>query len=72
MDTMADMLKRRRLANGHTQNEAALRIGVSQATYGRWEVGDATPAVRQIPRIARYLGVKPKAIVDLLMPEDEA
>ena len=67
VDQLADLLKRRRLTLGKTQREAALLVGVSQTTLARWELGDSNPTVRQVPRIARFLGMKPARLADLLM-----
>lgn len=67
VDQLADLLKRRRLTLGKTQKEAALLVGVSQTTLARWELGDSNPTVRQVPRIARFLGMKPARLADLLM-----
>jgi transcriptional regulator with XRE-family HTH domain len=64
---LADLLKRRRLTLGKTQREAALLVGVSQTTLARWELGDSNPTVRQVPRIARFLGMKPARLANLLM-----
>lgn len=70
--SLADVLKRARLTQGESQKTSALKIGVSQASYARWEIGDGMPSVKQLPRIARWMGVPIADLVDvLLLLEDD-
>jgi DNA-binding transcriptional regulator YiaG len=58
-----DELKRIRSRLGLTQTQLAVRLGVTQNTVARWEIGDRriTPPMAQlIERIAKE--VKPKAV----------
>lgn len=50
-------LKRLRLEAGLTQQELGKKLGTSQATYGKWEIGTVSPTLRSISRIAEVLDV---------------
>ncbi|MQB01954.1 MAG: helix-turn-helix domain-containing protein [Actinobacteria bacterium] len=55
-------IRDRREELGVGQADLAALIGVNQSTLSRWESGDRAPGHRQIPRIAKALGVDPAAI----------
>lgn len=42
---------------GMTQAELAERANVDQSAVSRWEIGNTKPRLRQIPIIAKALGV---------------
>jgi transcriptional regulator with XRE-family HTH domain len=44
------------LERGLEQRDAAARLGVRPATYGRWERGQKRPAIQLMPRILTLLG----------------
>jgi transcriptional regulator with XRE-family HTH domain len=44
---------------GLSQRDVALRIGVDQTTVYNWETGTATPNLRAIPGVIRFLGYDP-------------
>jgi DNA-binding XRE family transcriptional regulator len=45
---------------GMLQREAARAIGVSPATYRRWEAGRSAPALCHEPRLIAFLGEDPR------------
>ena len=55
-------LHERRKAAGLTQREVALRLGVSQETYGRTERGERALRGDEAERLARIFGCKPHAL----------
>ena len=52
----AARLRELRQAAGLTQKEAAERLGLSQHVISRWETGEHSPALRQLPAIAKIYG----------------
>ena len=52
---------------GITQTELAVRMGTNQNTVSTWETETALPRTRQLPFLARVLGV---SIEDLFLPYD--
>lgn len=55
--TIGAAMKRFREAAGLTQDEAAIRMGVDQTHWARWERGAYKPSRRSLERIAQALGV---------------
>ena len=60
--SIGDHVRKRRLDLGLLQREVALRIGVDKTTVHNWEVGTATPNLRAIPGVIRFLGYEPTEI----------
>ena len=58
-----------RIMAGLNQQEAAEKIGTSQAMVWAWEKGRNTPRVRSRKAIARAYGVDYKELFAGLMPE---
>lgn len=56
MDTIGDRLEAERLRRGMSQDEAAARLNVTQATFSRWVKGTA-PKPTYWPAIARFVGI---------------
>ena len=56
MDTIGDRLETERLRRGWSQDEAADRLNVSQATFSRWVKGTA-PKPEHWAGIARFVGI---------------
>lgn len=54
-----------RVNAGHTQKEAASKLGVSNKTLGSWENGDSFPNAQQIEKICELYGV-PYDIINFL------
>jgi transcriptional regulator with XRE-family HTH domain len=52
-------LREAREEAGLTQDAAALRIGVHRMTVGRWESGETTPTITQLPILCRVYGKDP-------------
>lgn len=50
-------IKELRIAAGVTQGELAIGMSVSQNTISQWEHEVALPRTRQLPDLARLLGV---------------
>jgi transcriptional regulator with XRE-family HTH domain len=53
--SLGERIRRRRLALGLTQRQAADRLGVDVFTLLGWEKGKWQPAERNLQRIAEYL-----------------
>lgn len=60
------LLFRRRL--GFTQAEVAADAGVTASVYAAWEQGRVSPRVRDLPNLAKALGVK---VSDLIPSKEE-
>lgn len=71
--TLADNLRRFRLARGMTQSALADVLGVSDRAVSRWERGTAAPDVALLPRLALVLETSADALlgVDPLRLEAE-
>lgn len=50
-------MKAARINVGLTQEEAAIKLGVSKKTLGRWENGETYPTPPQIEAICNLYGV---------------
>ena len=57
--TFKELMKRK----GYTQAELAEIIGVNQATISGWQNGLRTPRTKQLPLIAKALGVSVNTLV---------
>ena len=60
--TLGAQFRARRAELGIGQAEAAVRIGVSAATYRGWEVNRREPTVRSLPGAINFLGRDWRAI----------
>jgi transcriptional regulator with XRE-family HTH domain len=57
--TIGDHIRKRRLDLGLLQREVALLVGVDKTTVFNWEAGIATPNLRAISGVLRFLGYDP-------------
>lgn len=57
--TVGEHIKRKRLADGLTQKQAGILIGVDAYTVLNWEKGKTTPSPKDFPRIVHFLGYVP-------------
>lgn len=62
---LGERVKVLRQQKGWSQEELARRIGVERNTVNRWEMGERSPALSMIERLAAELGVG----VDAVLPE---
>ncbi|MFA6198546.1 MAG: recombinase family protein [Patescibacteria group bacterium] len=60
LSSIGDHIRKRRLDLGLFQREVALRIGVDKTTVFNWEAGTASPNLRAIPGVVRFLGYDPR------------
>ena len=52
-----EIIKERRKAQGMTQEQAALRLGISASAFNKWERGTTYPDITILPALARLLEV---------------
>lgn len=57
-------IKERRLSKGLSQEEVASRLGISQQTYSRYELGTREPGLDFIKAVAEVLKFKPGEFFD--------
>ena len=57
--TVGDHIRRRRLGLKMLQKDVAARIGVTESSVFNWEANTATPEIRCMPAIIRFLGYNP-------------
>lgn len=57
-----------RKKRGLTQSQMAESLEITQGAYSQFEVGAYSPNYETIVKVARLLGIKPKAIVDMDTP----
>ena len=57
--TIGDHVRKRRLDLGLLQREVELRIGVDPTSVFNWEAGTASPNLRALPGVIRFLGYNP-------------
>jgi transcriptional regulator with XRE-family HTH domain len=58
--SIGDHVRKRRLDLGLLQREVALRVGVDKTTVFNWETGTASPNLRALPAVIRFLGYDPR------------
>lgn len=56
---IGELIRRRRLYLGWTQEYLAARMNVEQSAIANWENGGRSPSFTRIHRLAEVLGVKP-------------
>lgn len=61
---MPGRLKKLRLENGMTQEEFANKIGMSQKTYGKYELAIASPPASTVNNICKTFGIYEKWLRD--------
>lgn len=52
-----------RKANEISRKELANKLGVTETTVWRWEMGERAPARRYLPRMSRLTGISPAALL---------
>jgi transcriptional regulator with XRE-family HTH domain len=62
-------LRELRIARGLTQEQVAAAVGTSQSHYSKIELGQVSPTIRTVRRIAEALSVDP---IELLRGSAEA
>ncbi len=65
-------LSQLRRAAGLTQPQLARRLGVSESTVAKWDIGLRTPNTRNLARLARALGVSAADLAAALSDLDQA
>jgi transcriptional regulator with XRE-family HTH domain len=66
------LLQRHRLAAGLTQTALAKKLKVVPATVSLWESGANLPHPKQIPVLARILGLDAMTLTRVIEPEPAA
>lgn len=64
-----DKLKEIRLSKGMTQQDVALKLGITKATYSGYETGRRQPDVQKIKDLALVLGVTGGELLDVTPSE---
>lgn len=59
-------LKLLRIKAGLTQKEMAEKLGVDQTSISAWEVGRATPTVKNVKKLATVLNVTREEVIESL------
>lgn len=67
--TVGVLLGKTAARKGVSHQTAGESIGVSQATFSRWVIGDNVPASRYWTRIARFLGIPRDRVAELIASE---
>ncbi len=62
--TIGEFLATQRKAKGHTQQEVAERLGISNRTLSSWEQGRAYPDILTLPALAEIYGVTADEILN--------
>lgn len=71
--TIDEWIRRERAAKQQTQAEAAEIIGVSQVTFGHWELGTRVPGrLSHLTALADWGDSTPSALVKLCKPADKS
>lgn len=65
--TLKELIK----AKGYTQTSFANKLGVSQPTICVWIRGNSKPKTKDLPRIAKALGVSVNKLVGVLNGNDD-
>lgn len=60
--SIGDHVRKRPLDLGLLQRKVAWRIGVDETTVYNWEAGIASPSLRALPAVIRFLGYDPTEI----------
>lgn len=63
---LGDHIRKQRLLRGLYQEDAALQIGVTEATICNWENGHSEPVLEAIPGILKFLGYDPFPVLSTL------
>ena len=58
MKTLADNLRGERAKTRMSQEQAARKIGVSQASIQKWEAGEVVPTIESIFALANLYGIE--------------
>ena len=66
---MPKSLRQMREAMSLTQTQAAAFLGVSQASLGAWERGEARPSLEKITPLARLYGQPVEAVLLVIVGE---
>lgn len=66
------IIREARLARGATQKDLAAELGVSRATFCRWERGVDRPTMDRALPLARALRVDPMVLLEATDPEQGA
>lgn len=62
---MGKYLAAARDAAGESQENTALKLGITEATLNQWEIGAAVPTLRQLGQLSVALGSAPQALVGM-------
>lgn len=60
---VSDVIRERRLANGLTQAQLALRAGSTQAAISRLERGELSPTIETVERLLAVMGEEAEIVV---------
>lgn len=60
------LLKKQRLAKGLSQTKLARKMKCMPSTISHWEAGLVIPRAESIPELAKFLGISPEALVEML------
>lgn len=64
--TISEVLTERLADGSTTQEEAAVHLGVSQATVNRWVKGKSSPSTPHVPALVAFTGLDEPTILDAI------
>ena len=67
MSELGERIRRERKRRGERQIDLAERLGTTQATVYRWEIGENRPDIDKFGAVAEYLGMKVDEVYFLAM-----
>ena len=65
--TLAERLAAELTRKDLSQREAADLVGVTQAAFSRWVIGDNIPTSKHWPAIADFLGISRDEVIELVV-----
>ena len=66
--SLSSVLKNKREEHSLSQNEIAEMLGVSRATYSRYELGQRTPTIENLLNLSAFYRINPMEFICALIP----
>ena len=67
---IGELLRRERLRRDQLQDQAALRFGITQPSYSRWENGQIFPDDKHFAEVANFLGLQLEDVWEMVNGND--
>ncbi len=68
---LGNQLYKLRIQSGYSQEDVAMKLGITDGAVSKWETGESKPATSRLSTLAKLYGVKVEELIELANKKEE-